>query len=525
MIDLALYSTVWVSLVLFVAGEAGKSRQPSPRWALAASAGGAMLLAIHIGLSLDARHAWSHDSVVRTVEAQARAMYGFGWGGGAWMNYAFLALWLGECIWWAASPRTYRNRPRAFVLAVRAFYLVMLINAAILFAAPSRRIAGAALSAALLWIWRDTFAFGRTGRKVPARAAALALVGAVCAHSLTSEGGRYALAVEGGAFAVPEARTAQRRSPLDLDAARAAAAELPRLHSLLVSWRGSLIFEYHGKGIRPARATNVKSVSKSILSALLGIAIGRRIIPDVDTPISKYFPEIGKDRDPRKRQITVEDLVSMRAGLESTSFDNYGAWVGSRNWVQYALSRPMLDDPGESMEYSTGNTHLLSAILTRATRMSTHQFAQQALGKPLGISIAPWPRDPQGIFFGGNDMLLTPSQMVKFGELYLAGGRAGGRQIVPAAWVETSCVSRGRSRFNPDQGYGYGWWTREFAGRTACFAWGFGGQYIFTFRDLDLVVVTTSSTAVSDERRDHRRQIFDILERHIVPAIEKAAVP
>jgi len=97
-----------------------------------------------------------------------------------------------------------------------------------------------------------------------------------------------------------------------------------------------------------------------------------------------------------------------------------------------------------------------------------------------------------------------------------------GREIVPPDWVSSSCVSRGRSRFNPDQGYGYGWWIREFAGRDACFAWGFGGQYIFVFHDLDLVVVTTSRADVSDERRDHRQAIFDILEQHIIPVIAAA---
>jgi CubicO group peptidase (beta-lactamase class C family) len=85
--------------------------------------------------------------------------------------------------------------------------------------------------------------------------------------------------------------------------------------------------------------------------------------------------------------------------------------------------------------------------------------------------------------------------------------------------VDASCTGRGRSRFNPDQTYGYGWWLRDFAGRQGCFAWGYGGQYVIVFRDLGLIVVTTSSTVVSDERRDHRRQIFDIIERLILPAV------
>jgi CubicO group peptidase (beta-lactamase class C family) len=306
----------------------------------------------------------------------------------------------------------------------------------------------------------------------------------------------------------------------NLEAARVAAASIPRLNSLLVSWRGHLALEHYGKGIRASRPVNVKSVSKSVISALVGIAIERRLIPGVTTPLTTYFPQLLQDPAAEKRKITIEDLLTMRSGLESTSFDNYGSWVRSRNWVQYVLAQPVVAEPGQSMEYSTGSTHLLSAILTKATRTSTYQFAQGALAKPLGFTLAPWPRDPQGIYFGGNDMLLTPRQMVTFGELYLRRGAANGRQIVPAAWVETSCVPRGQSRFNPDQRYGYGWWTRQFGGHDSCFAWGFGGQYIFVFRDLDLVVATTSIADVSDEHRDHRRLIFDLLERFVIPQIE-----
>ena len=305
--------------------------------------------------------------------------------------------------------------------------------------------------------------------------------------------------------------------PSSLEAAQQAAGELPRLHSLLVSWRGRLLLEHYRAGIRAARPTNVKSVSKSIISALVGVAIDRKLIPGLRTPIVTYFPQL--QDDPQKRRITIEDLLTMRSGLESTSFDNYGSWVRSRNWVQYVLARPMIDEPGNAVEYSTGSSHLLSAILTRATKSSTHAFAQRVLATPLGFTLPPWPRDPQGIYFGGNEMLLTPRQMLAFGELYLRRGELKGRQLLRPEWVDTTCVPRGRSRFNPDQGYGYGWWTRAFAGHDACFAWGFGGQYIFVVRDLDLVVVTTSAASVSDERRDHRRQIFEILERHIIPQV------
>jgi CubicO group peptidase (beta-lactamase class C family) len=315
--------------------------------------------------------------------------------------------------------------------------------------------------------------------------------------------------------------SAHSRQALDLQAARQAAADIPRLHSLLVSRQGTLVLEHYATA-RRSGLSNVKSVSKSIVSALVGIAVDRTLISGVKQPIVDYFPQLRSDPDKRKQQITVEHLLTMQPGLESTSFDNYGAWVRSTNWIRYALERPLVADPGTTMEYSTGNTHLLSAILTRVTKMTTRQFAQQALGRPLGITVAEWPRDPQGIYFGGNEMLLTPRQMLAIGEMYLNRGRVKGTQVVPESWVAASCQGRGRSRFNPDQAYGYGWWTRDFVGTEACFAWGYGGQYILVFPELHVVVVTTSSTDAGEERRGHRRRIFELVETHIVgPLVDR----
>jgi len=212
----------------------------------------------------------------------------------------------------------------------------------------------------------------------------------------------------------------------------------------------------------------------------------------------------------------------MRSGLETTSNRNYGRWVRSGHWVRHILSRPFVSLSGTSMEYSTGNTHLLSAILTKVTGASTWQFAQETLARPLGFTLARWPQDPQGIYFGGNDMLLTPRQMLAFGELYLHRGRHNGQQIIPAEWVYQSFLPRVRSRRESDRFYGYGWWIRELAGQQTAYAWGFGGQFIFVVPTLDLVVVTTSATTLEDERRAHRFTILDLVEHLIIAPIAAA---
>jgi CubicO group peptidase (beta-lactamase class C family) len=306
-----------------------------------------------------------------------------------------------------------------------------------------------------------------------------------------------------------------------LDPALTAASELTRLHSLIVSRHREVILERYFNGRRATTPANVKSVSKSVISALVGIAADRKLL-DLEHPIGRYFPEsLSTPADEAKRAITIENLLVMQSGLESTSNRNYGAWVQSRNWVRHALAQPLLARPGSEMTYSTGNSHLLSAILTKATGKSTWQFAQEALMKPLGFSLAQWPRDPQGIYFGGNDMLMTPRQMLAFGELYLNDGRAGSQQVVSEGFVEDSCEPRGRSRISGRE-YGYGWWIREMAGRKACYAWGFGGQFIILVPSLDVVVVSTSAATVSDDRRGHRRTVDEIIEHLIIAPLAGA---
>ncbi|MPZ21341.1 MAG: serine hydrolase [Luteitalea sp.] len=271
--------------------------------------------------------------------------------------------------------------------------------------------------------------------------------------------------------------------------------------------------------------SRTSSLPRRASSPLVGIAIDQGLISSVNEPIGTFFPELRRDGDERKRTITVEHALTMQTGLESTSGDSYGRWVRSRNWVRYVLDRPLVSPPGTSMEYSTGTSHLLSGLLTKVTKKSTRDFAQEVLAGPLGFTLARWTRDPQGIYFGGNNMLMTPRQMVALGELYLNRGRVGDRRILSAEWVDTSCVPRTRSRWDSDRLYGYGWWIQQFDDWQACFAWGFGGQYVFVFRDLDLVIAITSSTDVSDERFGYRRSLFNLLEQHVLPAVAAVASP
>jgi CubicO group peptidase (beta-lactamase class C family) len=300
--------------------------------------------------------------------------------------------------------------------------------------------------------------------------------------------------------------------------ALASARDMPRLHSLLISHDGELLVEEYFNGRSGSRPVNVKSVSKSVMSALVGIAIERGHLDGIDQPLADFYDGLLEANvETSKGRITIGNLLSMQAGLETTSFYNYGAWVLSDDWVAFALQQPQLSPPGTRMHYSSGNFHILSAILTETTGKSTLEFSREVLGRPLG-HIPEWPRDPNGIYFGGNNMELTPRQMLAFGEIYMREGQANGRQIVPATWVEDSLQPRVRSERDPERQYGLGWWMRDMAGVQTAYAWGFGGQFILLVPDLGMVVVTTSSSNPGDTRRRHTRALYDLLEDQVVQA-------
>ena len=321
----------------------------------------------------------------------------------------------------------------------------------------------------------------------------------------------------------------QRSEKLGLDADRSTsifekASALPRLRSLLVSIDGELVEEHYFNGATRQRPANLKSASKTVLSILVGILIDQELLTGVGQSIVDFFSADLEDASAQKRSITIGDLLSMRSGLQTTSNRNYGRWVQSSNWVRHILSRPMVDVPGGRMVYSTGSTHLLSAIITGVSGMTTLDFGRRYLAEPLGISLPEWPQDPQGVYFGGNDMLLTPRAMVAVGELYRLGGVVGGTRLVSAEWIRESWIPRTVSRYSRRQ-YGYGWWMRLLNGYPTYYAWGYGGQYIYVIPELKSVIVVTSSPNPGDGRRQHRRDLDEIIERQLIPTIRDLRAP
>jgi len=272
------------------------------------------------------------------------------------------------------------------------------------------------------------------------------------------------------------------------------AGALDELETLLISHRGALVLAQGFNGHDVSAPHNIKSASKSIISALVGIAIDRGVLEGVDQPIAPFFEDrLPADPDPRLFDITIGNLLSMQAGLTRTSNEYYAAWTASPDWVAFALAQPFADDPGGEMQYSTGSTHLLSAILTEATGRSTLALAEDWLSPIEGFAITGWDRDPQGIYLGGNNMALRPEALLAFGEVYRNEGRtASGEQLVPAEWIAESWVPRTQSRMNGDA-YGYGWFLDEIAGAPVSYGWGYGGQLLYVVPSAELTVVITSN--------------------------------
>ncbi|RUR35240.1 serine hydrolase domain-containing protein [Vreelandella populi] len=288
--------------------------------------------------------------------------------------------------------------------------------------------------------------------------------------------------------------------------------QLDRVHNVIVAYDGEIIHEFHQGGPGVASPTNIKSLSKTVLAAITGAAIEEGIIESVEQPMAALFGEhLPAGLDPRVENITVAHLLAQQAGLERTSGSNYGAWVASANWVNDALSRPFVDEPGGRMLYSTGTSHLLSAALTHASGETTYALAQRLLGEPLNISIPPWLRDPQGIYFGGNDMQLSPRALIEVGELYRNDGMMEGQRILPEGWVEDSWTPRGISQWTGD-GYGFGWFITQLAETPTYYGRGYGGQALYVIPERAMTVVITSDPTPPSPGGQFQQRLNQLVE-------------
>jgi len=298
------------------------------------------------------------------------------------------------------------------------------------------------------------------------------------------------------------------------------ARALDQCHALMIRISGNEVLAETYRGPGQNRAVPIKSVSKTIVAALTGAALDRGEIPNVTATLADLTPRlIPNDADRRVGALTVENLVTMQTGLERTSGANYGNWIGSRDWVANALSRPFIAEPGRGMLYSTGSFHVLGAVLSEVGGQSLLELARNRLGHPLGIEVPAWTRDPQGRYLGGNEMALTLSAMARFGELYLANGMWGGEQVLSRAWVNASLRPYTRSPFS-GLNYGYGWFLGQAAGQEYALARGYGGQVICIVPGLDLSLALTSDPTRPARSGGYFGDIMRLIEHSVIPTAQ-----
>jgi len=303
------------------------------------------------------------------------------------------------------------------------------------------------------------------------------------------------------------------------------AENLGYVDCILIIRNSYIVAEKYFNGYDVNSAHNVKSVSKSFLSALTGIALREGYIDNLDQKMLSFFPEYRQyAQDERKLDITIRHLLMMRAGIEHER-NNYSQLYNSPNWIKATIEFPLTYDPGNTFSYNTFQTHLLSAILTKSSGMSTLEFAEKDLFEPLNISVDRWDQGPQGYYFGGNNMYFRPRDMAMLGYLYLNNGKLYGRKVIPSAWVQESLTNYTGFSGNDwgelkNVNYGYLWWLGEMNNYEAFLAVGYGGQFVITFPDLNMIVVTTADNHVSWDTSDqHIGEILSVVARYILPAI------
>ncbi|WEK54641.1 MAG: serine hydrolase [Candidatus Cohnella colombiensis] len=288
------------------------------------------------------------------------------------------------------------------------------------------------------------------------------------------------------------------------------------LSSCIINYRGELKYHYEKSRNASSQLMPINSCTKSVLSALICIAMEQQLVASPDTLISHYFPQLRYEQDERKKKITLEHLLTLTAGFHWNEFggiNSFPKMTQSSDWIQYVLEQPMSDTPGAKMVYNSGVSQLLAAILTRATGMEITRYAELHLFNPLGIEQYDWNSDPQGIHTGGFGLQLSAQDMLKFGLLYLHKGVWNNREIIPLTRVDHSTKSA-IAATPPERGYyGWHWWIDSVDALHYYYARGFGGQFIFVVPTFETVVVLTR------KQRKKGLSPHDLFRLHIAPLL------
>jgi CubicO group peptidase (beta-lactamase class C family) len=266
------------------------------------------------------------------------------------------------------------------------------------------------------------------------------------------------------------------------------------IHSLMIIRNGSVILDAYFYPYDGSTYHDVASVTKSVMTTLIGIAVDQGKL-GLDQSILSFFPEYTTaNKNPMKEQITIRHLVSNSSGFRFEEQDDLGTiskMTESDDWIQTALDPPVIHKPGTHFAYYSPGMHLLSAILQKATGMTTLEFAEVNLFKPLGINEYYWPSDPQGYTRGWGDLCLYPADMAKIGFLFLQQGKWEGKQIVSSQWVEEA-TNKQIATEKGDEDYGYGWWISKPSEEIQYYAaFGRNEQRIFVFPSINALLITT----------------------------------
>jgi CubicO group peptidase (beta-lactamase class C family) len=297
------------------------------------------------------------------------------------------------------------------------------------------------------------------------------------------------------------------------------AGELGPVTSILIVRGGVLVYEEYFRGMDATQVHQIHSVTKSVGSALIGIAWDQGRIQDLQTPVLSFFPEysVVENDSEWKRSMTLEHVLQMRTGIEWDEWDSENNTWGeqgtelwqSPDWIKYVLDQPMAAPPGTEWHYNTGASVLLSGVLRNRVGLEADAFAWSFLLSPMDVDEAYWYRGPLGVVSTGNGLMLRPRDMAKFGYLFLEGGiwPPSNERLISQEWVDASFQ---RHTEIGDGGYGYQWriCVSGYRGENVPipFARGYGGQFIFVIRPLDMVIVVTAQHYEGE--RNHINSIF-----------------